>query len=288
MRREQLRGRGAVVTGGGGGIGRSIAMALAGAGMDVVVADVDVAAAERVRDEVRALGRRAVAVRCDVSQLAEVEALADAAYRELGDIAVLVNNAGVTWRPYRASWDASVDDFAWIMGVNFWGALHGHRAFVPRMAASPLPSHIVNTSSAATLRPVPGHAAYTASKAAIDGFSMAVRAEYEAAGLDIGVTLLYPGPVRTGFAGSERLRPEADRAETRGVVPWSSYTDGQPMRAGAEAPGAIDPDTVGPLVLDAIEHDRPYVMTHPVPPFLAERARQLTEAAPPAPHPSVE
>lgn len=279
MRREDLRGRGAVVTGGGGGIGRSIALALAGAEMDVVVADIELDAAQRVHDELRALGRRAIAVRTDVSQADEVEALADVAYADLGDIAVLVNNAGVTWRPYRASWDASVGDFEWIMGVNFWGAFHGHRAFVPRMAASPLPAHIVNTSSIATLKPTPGHAAYTASKAAIDGFSLATRAEYAAAGFSIGVTVLYPGPVRTGFPTSERLRPAADRADARAVVPWQTYTDGEPMQAGAEAPGAIDPEAVGPLVLDAIEHDRPYAVTHPLPPYVAERARLLEEAA---------
>ncbi|WP_144061102.1 SDR family NAD(P)-dependent oxidoreductase, partial [Agrococcus pavilionensis] len=79
MRRADLRGRGAVVTGSGGGIGRSIALALAGAEMDVVVADIELEAAERVRDELLALGRRSVAVRTDVSQAAEVEALADVA-----------------------------------------------------------------------------------------------------------------------------------------------------------------------------------------------------------------
>ena len=66
MRADQLAGRGAVVTGGGGGIGRSIALALAGAGMDVVLADVELEAAERVRDEVRALGRPPIAVRTDL------------------------------------------------------------------------------------------------------------------------------------------------------------------------------------------------------------------------------
>lgn len=251
--------------------------------MDLVVADIELDAAERVRDELRALGRRAIAVRTDVSQADEVEALAETAHAELGDIAVLANNAGVTWRPYRASWDASVGDFEWIMGVNFWGAFHGHRAFVPRMAASPLPAHIVNTSSIATLKPTPGHAAYTASKAAIDGFSLATRAEYAAAGLGIGVTVLYPGPVQTTFARSERLRPAADRADTRGVVPWQTYTDGSPMQAGAEAPGAIDPAVVGPLVLDAIEHDRPYAMTHPLSPYVLERTRLLAELSPATP-----
>ncbi|WP_347754708.1 SDR family NAD(P)-dependent oxidoreductase [Agrococcus sp. ProA11] len=279
MRVEQLAGRGAVVTGGGGGIGRSIALSLAQQGMDVVLADIELESAERVRDEIRGLGRRAIAVRTDVSQQADVEALADASFDAFGDIAVLVNNAGVTWRPYRASWDASTDDFAWIMAVNFWGVLHGHRAFAPRMGRSGLPSHIVNTASRAVLQPIPGHAAYTASKAAVDGFSMAVRAEYAAAGLDIGVTVLFPGPVRTDFASSERLRSADERAEARGVVPWTTYTEGQPSDTGASASDAIDPALVGPMVVDAIVHDRAYVLTHPLPSHVTERARMLAEAA---------
>lgn len=279
MRVEQLSGRGAVVTGGGGGIGRSIAIALAQQGMDVVLADIELEQAERVRDEVRALGRRSIAVRTDVSKPEDVAALADASFEAFDDIAVLVNNAGVTWRPYRASWDASLEDFEWIMSVNFWGVLNGHRSFAPRMGRSRNPSHIVNTASRAVLLPIPGHAAYTASKAAIDGFSMAVRAEYAAAGLDIGVTVLFPGPVRTDFASSERLRSAADGAEARGVVPWISYTEGQPSRTGADSSDAIDPEPVGPMVVDAIVRDLPYVLTHPLPEHVTERARLLGEAA---------
>jgi NAD(P)-dependent dehydrogenase (short-subunit alcohol dehydrogenase family) len=279
MRVEQLAGRGAVVTGGGGGIGRSIAIALAEQGMNVVLADIELESAERVRDEIRGLGRRAIAVRTDVSDLSDLSALADASFEAFGDIAVLVNNAGVTWRPYRASWDASIEDFAWIMSVNFWGVLHGHRAFAPRMGQSGSPTHIVNTASRAVLQPIPGHAAYTASKAAVEGFSMAVRAEYAAAGLDIGVTVLFPGPVRTDFASSERLRSAADRAEARGVLPWTSYTRGEEVQTGADSAQAIDPETVGPMVVDAIVQDRPYVLTHPLPEHVTERARLLGAAA---------
>ena len=279
MRVEQLSGRGAVVTGGGGGIGRSIALALAAQGMAVVLADIELESAKRVRDEIRGLGQRAMAIRTDVSDLSDVSALAEASFEAFGDIAVLVNNAGVTWRPYRASWDASVEDFAWIMSVNFWGVLHGHQAFAPRMGLSGTPAHIVNTASRAVLQPIPGHAAYTASKAAVEGFSMAVRAEYAAAGLDIGVTVLFPGPVRTDFASSERLRSAVDRAEARWVVPWTSYTRREQMQTGADSAQAIDPETVGPMVVDAIVRDRPYVLTHPMPVHVTDRVRLLSEAA---------
>jgi hypothetical protein len=123
------------------------------------------------------------------------------------------------------------------------------------------------------------NARHTASKAAIDGFSLATRAEYASAGLDIGVTVLCPGLVRSGFVTSERLRRGAERADARAVVPREAYTDGAPMRAGAEAVGAIDPTRCGPIVLDANVHDQPYVLTHPVPEHVAVGAHLLGELA---------
>lgn len=278
MRLERLIGRAAVITGGAGGIGRSIALAMASAGFDIVIADRELAPAELVRDEVRALGRRAIAVETDVADLASVERLAAISWAEFGSVAVLVNNAGVTWRPYRASWDASVEDFTWIMSVNFGGVLHGHRAFVPRMLEAGLPAHIVNTSSRATLQPTPGHSAYAAAKSAIDGFSMTTRAEFAAAGFDIGVTVLHPGPVRTGFSGSERFRPEHERSAARSVKPWQEHDGRASTATGADASGAIAPDIVGRIVLEAIDGDHPAALTHPTPPAVAERADWLTRA----------
>jgi hypothetical protein len=85
--------------------------------------------------------------------------------------------------------------------------------------------------------------------------------------------------VRTDFASSERLRSVADRAEARGVVPWTAYTRGEAVQTGADSAQAIDPETVGPMVVDAIVQDRPYVLTHPLPEHVTERARLLGAAA---------
>jgi NAD(P)-dependent dehydrogenase (short-subunit alcohol dehydrogenase family) len=259
---DQFSGRGAVVTGGGSGIGRSIALSLASVGLNVVVADIDEDAASRVSSEVRGRGVDSLAVRTDVSQFNQVAALAEAAYAEFGDIAVLANNAGVTWRPYRATWDASIEDFQWIMGINFGGVLNGHRAFVPRMRGTGAPKHIINTSSVVSLVPSPGHAAYAAAKSAVDAFSIAARAEYEIAGIPIDVSILYPGYVKTSIATSERLRPRTQQSTERAVVPWDTYGE-QGGLQGAETKEAvsdlslltswhqaIDPALVGPMVVD--------------------------------------
>ncbi|MDF3319981.1 SDR family NAD(P)-dependent oxidoreductase [Rhodococcus sp. C3V] len=291
---SQMKRRGAVVTGAGSGMGRSIALSLAANGMNVVIADIDKDAAERVCGEAGALGVESLAVPTDVSDLEQVESLAEVAYSTFGDIAVLVNNAGVNWRPFRATWDASIEDAQWMMNVNFWGVLHGHHAFVPRMRKTTDPKHIVNTSSIATLQPSPGHAPYAAAKAAIDGFSLAARSEFEIAGLPIGLSLLYPGVVRTRIATSERLRPIEQQAAQRNLVPWDSYT-GRPADTGAEnrefiaeqrlvthAHQAIDPDWVGPMVVNAITESRPYILTHPFSDPIKERAEELLNSYVPA------
>ncbi|MDF3319975.1 SDR family NAD(P)-dependent oxidoreductase [Rhodococcus sp. C3V] len=289
-----MKERGAVVTGAGSGMGRSIALSLAAAGMNVVIADIDDESAQRVRDEVRALGVESIAVPADVAKLEQVEALAETAYSEFGDIAVLVNNAGVTWRPYRAAWDASIEDFRWILSINYWGAYHGHHAFVRRMRETETPKHIVNVSSVVALQASPGHSAYAAAKGAIDSLSSGALAEFETAGLPIGVTVLYPGYVKTDIGTSERLRPAHQRSASRAVISWDTYGQ-QGGLSGAENKAvvtdhrdvtswhqAIDPSLVGPLVVDGIVKNRRFVLTHPFENPLADKAVGLANAYVPA------
>lgn len=152
-----------------------------------------------------------------------------------------------------------------------------------------MPKHIVNTSSIATLQTSsPGAAAYTAAKAAVDALSMATRAEYEAAGFGIGVSILYPGYVKTRISTSERLRPEAEQSSRREVIPWETYVGAERAVAGAEGKEtledrrevtdyrqAIEPERVGPMVLRAITQNRLFILTHPAPSAVQERAAEL-------------
>ncbi|MER5754609.1 SDR family oxidoreductase [Streptomyces sp. NPDC002088] len=277
---EIVEGTAAVVTGAGGGMGRSIALALAGRGVDVVVADIEGAAAESVAKEIEALGRRSIGVQVDVSQRDAVEELADLAYDWHGSVEILVNNAGVTLRPFRASWDTSYEDYRWVMDVNFWGVLHGHAAFVPRMRATPGPKHIVNTSSMGTMAMSAGHSAYNVSKAAVEALSLTARNELRGQG--IGVSILHPGAVRTRITTSERLRSAQDRSAERGVTPWSTYveqvtnpiTDAKPgdLQPSAEDPDVpttwadyITPAATGWLVIRGIERELAHILTHACP-----------------------
>lgn len=290
------KGMNAVVTGAANGIGRSIALALADRGVNVVIADIDQSETDKVAAEVEARGVRSFGYAVDVTELDQVNALAATTYDRLGDVHILVNNAGVTLRPFRASWDTSYEDYQWVMKVNFWGVLHGYRAFLPRMFDTPGEKHIVNTSSMATVSNSAGHSAYNASKAAVDALSLTTRKELKDRG--IGVSILHPGAVRTRIVTSERLRPEHERSATRGVKPWSDYVtkivdpiaDAPPQQPQtpendpdipSEWSQYITPNAIGWLVVRGIENNLPHILTHPWPvDALEERGREMIRGLP--------
>lgn len=266
----------AVVTGAGSGIGRSIAHALAARGLGVIVADVELATAQTVSDEILATGGRALAHQVDVRDVAAMADMAFRAEKEFGPTSILVNNAGVTLRPFRASWDTNYDDFKWMFDINWWGVVHGHMAFVPRMLEGSGERHIVNTASTAAIHPFAGHSSYSASKAAVDGFTAAVRAELEVATKGFGASVLYPGPIKTRITSSARLRPNDEASVSNSVKPWSDYlgtaptqlietaeVDGDLPRRAENPSQVIDADAVGATVLAGIDRNQPYILTHP-------------------------
>jgi NAD(P)-dependent dehydrogenase (short-subunit alcohol dehydrogenase family) len=289
---KDFKGKTAVVTGAGSGIGKAIAQSLAREGVAVAVADIELENADAVVAEIIESGGQAIAVRTDVSKLADVQALADAAYQAFGDVHILVNNAGVAFRPFRAIWDTSHADFEWMIGVNIWGVIHGIEVFVPRMRATAGEKHIVNTSSISTLLKVPGNATYTMTKYAVDGLSEIIREELEAD--NIGVTILYPGHILTNVSKSGRLRSPEEQArdaklrsyvsyaEERGEAPKgvpSSSAGGAVNLIGAgEITRGIEPSEVGPMVVAAIRDNRLYCMTHPAPSeAIQTKTRELLE-----------
>ena len=251
---QDLKGRVAVVTGGGSGIGAALARALAAHGMDVVVADIEIAGAEQVAADVRAAGRRALAVQMDVSKLASVEALAERTYRELGGCHVLCNNAGVIVVGSLES--RTAEDWEWVLGVNLWGVVHGLLAFLPRMLAQPGEKHIVNTASTAGLIPTPGVGVYATAKYAVVGLSEHLRMDL--ARHEIGVSVLCPGGVQTQILRSERNRPAELGA------PQVSPDDLRRMATGGERhPDEMQPpEAIAAAVLEGVRANDAYIFTH--------------------------
>ncbi len=225
-----LDGQVAVVTGGGKGIGRGIALALAEAGADVAVAARSRADVESVAAEIRALGRRAHAYVADVTDVSEVEQLADTAAADFGRLSIWVNNAGglpdatprYLTRTSEDRWDAQID-------LNLKAVWAGAVAGARHMTAG---GAIINTSSRAAFGGQIKNGPYAAAKAAVNSLTQTLALELSPA---IRVNAIAPGPIRTqNFDESIRLDDERAAAFLKALnIPLGRY--GTPTDIGAAA-----------------------------------------------------
>ena len=256
---QELNGKVAVVTGGGSGIGRALALAFADEGMDIAIGDIERDAAERVADEVRAKGRRAAAVACDVTDLASVRALAEATRAELGGAHVVCNNAGVIGG--NAAVEMSEGEWTWVLGVDLHGVVNGLQAFLPGLVEQG-EGHIVNTSSIAGLVPLaaPNIIAYTTAKYGVLGITETLHEELRPHG--VGASVLCPGVVNTRIAESARNRPEAAGGPPSEPAPPIQLppTGEMPRIIGANV---LEPDVVAQRVVEGVRNDDLYIVTHP-------------------------
>lgn len=245
----------AVVTGAASGIGLALANALGAAGCRVVLADVQEDALTAAAEQVGALGVDTLSLVTDVSKADDVAALAAATTEHFGGVHVVCNNAGVSGSG--DPWFGGIETWEWVMGVNFWGVVHGVRAFLPHLVMGG-GGHIVNTASIAGL--YPGFApAYDASKHAVVAMTEGLYTTVQSAGLPVGVSCLCPGWVKTGIIDSDRNWP----AEL-GALPESTAAAEVSRKYVRRAiDEGMQPSAVADLVLDAIRRDRFWVFPHP-------------------------
>jgi short-subunit dehydrogenase len=197
-----------VVTGAASGIGRAVALELAAKGCALALVDVNEAGLAAVADGVRALGRKVSVHVADVANRARMERLPGEVKAEHGHVHVVVNNAGVAISG--SLLDQSLDDFAWIVGINFWGVVYGCKLFLPLLLAEE-EAHIVNLSSLFGLVGVPTQISYNATKYAVRGVSEALISEL--VGTRVGVTCVHPGAIRTNIVRAARASTPANAAE---------------------------------------------------------------------------
>lgn len=256
---KELSGKIAVVTGAASGIGRAMAERFATEGMKVVLADLEEEALRRTERELRESGATVAAKRTDVSKSEDVEELAKFTVDTFGAVNVLCNNAGVGIGGM--TWQHTLKDWEWVLGVNLWGVIHGVRSFVPVMLEQGDECHIVNTASGAGLHTRPRLAMYCASKHAVVAMSESLYHELALTGSKVKVSVLCPAVVNTRIGESERNRPEDLHNEDAAGVPSDQMQMMEQAFRAMLATG-LPTEEVAERVVEAIREERFYIITH--------------------------
>ena len=250
---ETFEDRAAVITGGASGIGFATAREFARRGARVVLSDIDESALDDAVSRMRAEGTQAHGVVCDVRKLDDVTDLADEAFRLLGAVHVVFNNAGIAYAGPISQ--TTHDDWRFVIDVDLWGPIHGVEAFLPRLLAQGLDSHMVFTSSFAGLIPNVGLGPYCVAKYGVVALAETLAREARPNG--IGVSVLCPMIVDTNLlANTERVR-SADYGP--------AHSDAETVQQLASAPdddSVLDVDDVARLTADAILANRLYILPH--------------------------
>jgi butyryl-CoA dehydrogenase len=199
---KSFNGKVAAITGAGSGIGRALAVDLAGRGAHLALSDIDEAG---LAETVAMCEGRAVKVtsqRVDVANREAMYAWADQVVADHGKVNLIFNNAGVA---LGATIEAmSYEDLEWLMGINYWGVVHGTKAFLPHLQASG-DGHVINMSSVFGLLSIPAQSAYNSAKFAVRGFTDALRMELEISKSPVSCTTVHPGGIKTNIVRNARM-----------------------------------------------------------------------------------
>ncbi len=196
-----IKGAAAAVTGAAGGIGRALALELAARGCDLALADRDEAGLKSVAAELAASGRNVTTHPLDVSDSSAIARFADDATRAHPGLNIVINNAGVAL--FGSFAEIEQAEIEWLFNINFWGVVHGTRAFLPHLARQ-REAHVVNLSSIFGIIAPPGQSAYAAAKFAVRGFSESLRHELAMANSPVKLSVVHPGGVATAIARNAR------------------------------------------------------------------------------------
>ena len=207
---DDYRGRVAAITGAGSGIGRGLAHGLVGRGAHVALSDIDPEGLAETARRCEGQGATVTTRVLDVADRAAVHDWADEVVDAHGTVNVIVNNAGVALVADVV--DMSYTDLEWLMNINFWGVVHGTKAFLPHLEASG-EGHVVNVSSVFGLVGIPSQSAYNAAKFAVRGFTDALRVELEIAGSCVSATTVHPGGINTSIVRNARFSDAAAASE---------------------------------------------------------------------------
>jgi NAD(P)-dependent dehydrogenase (short-subunit alcohol dehydrogenase family) len=253
---ETFEGRAAVITGGASGIGFACAQEFTRRGARVVLADIDQSALDQAVEQLRSGGAEAHGVTCDVTKLDSVERLADEAFRLLGGVNLVFNNAGIAYAGPIS--DVTHGDWRWVIDVDLWGPIHGVEAFLPRLIEQGGDRHIMFTSSFAGMVGNAGLGPYSVAKFGVVALAEGLARELKGAG--IGVSVLCPMIVDTPLiANSERIR--SGDYGTRSEQTQETVQDLQTATTTTDD-SVLKVEDVARLTADAVVANRLYILPH--------------------------
>lgn len=243
----------AAITGAASGIGRALAIDLASQGCHLSLADLNTDELEKTAELARLSGVTVTTAKLDVSDRDAIYAWAEQTVADHDRANLIFNNAGVA---LGASIEgASDEDLHWIMDINYWGVVHGTRAFLPHLRASG-DGHIINISSIFGIVAVPSQGAYNATKFAVRGFTECLRQELEISKAPVSATCVHPGGIKTNIAKSARFDEEAMKEITGGKSAEQS-------KANFEKMFTTTPETAARTILNGVKHNNRRVLIGP-------------------------
>lgn len=202
---KQFQNRVAVITGAGSGIGRALALNLAEKGCKLALSDIRTASVEETAKLCERFNADVMVDTLDVADKNAMQAYPEKVVQKFGGVHIVINNAGVAVAATVE--ETSIEDYEWLMGINWWGVLYGTKFFLPHLQKAD-EAHIVNISSVFGIIGVPTQSAYNAAKFAVRGFTESLRQELE--GTHIGVSCVHPGGIKTNIAANARYKKGPD------------------------------------------------------------------------------
>ena len=248
---KSFNGRVAAITGAASGMGRALALALAREGCHLALADKNGPGLLQTVAIIKASTLSPVMITThtvDVSDREAVQAWATDTFVQHGQVNLIFNNAGVALSSTVEGVDYA--DLEWIVGINFWGVVHGTKAFLPYLKASG-DGHVVNTSSVFGLFAQPGMSGYNATKFAVRGFTESLRQELDLQRCGVSATCVHPGGIRTDICRSSRID-----ANMTGFLIHSE----QQARADFEKLFITDADKAANVILHGVRHNKRRVL----------------------------
>lgn len=198
---KDFSGRVAAITGAGSGIGRALAINLADAGCHLSLSDVNEAGLTETLALLEGKSVDVTSAIVDVADRQQVEAWAEQSATDHGKVNLIFNNAGVALGGTVEG--TSIEEYEWIVNINFWGVIYGTKAFLPHLKAAG-EGHVINVSSIFGLFSQPTQSAYNATKFAVRGFTESLRQELDLANDGVSATCVHPGGIKTNIAASAR------------------------------------------------------------------------------------